>query len=148
MNKIILIGGLIADPTIKKVNESKIATFTLGVSEGKDKAGLSVSSFHVCKAFSKLADVIEKYVKKGHKIMVVGRVKYDTWDKPDGTKGHSTNIMVLELEMLTTKAEAEKMEGRSPSPQAENPQAEKVSNIELSEFDALLGEVDKTAMPF
>jgi single-strand DNA-binding protein len=148
MNKVILIGGLTTDPEIKATNTGmKIANFSLGVSEGKDKEGLSVSSFHNCSAFDKTAEVIERYVKKGHKLMVVGKIKNETWIKTDGTKGFKTVILVNEVEMLTSKAEAERSQSYSAPAPLPDP-AQVMKDLEAQGAPAINMPAANANMPF
>lgn len=104
MNKITLIGRLTSEPTIKTISTGKkVATFSLAVSDGKDQSGQNLTQYFNCTAWDKKADVIENYVQKGHQLAIVGKLQNRVWDKPDGTKGYATDILVSELEMLTTK---------------------------------------------
>lgn len=104
MNKITLIGRLTVQPTIKNTSTGKkVATFSLAVSDGKDQSGQNLTQYFNCTAWDKKADVIESYVQKGHQVAIVGKLQNKTWDKPDGTKGYSTDILISELEMLTSK---------------------------------------------
>src|SRR4028119_2162766 len=110
MNKIILIGRLVKDPEIRSTaTGKKVASFSIAVSDGKDQNGQEITQYFNCTAWEKKAEIIEMYIKKGHKIAVVGKLQNRTWDKPDGTKGYATDILVSELEILTSKAEAENM---------------------------------------
>lgn len=100
MNKVILIGNLTKDPEVKTTATGKtVANFTLAVSEGKDKP----ATFINCIAWEKTAEVIERYVKIGNKLAVEGKIQNRSWDKPDGTKGYATDIVVFTIEMLTSK---------------------------------------------
>jgi single-strand DNA-binding protein len=108
MNKIILIGRLTKDPEIRVTQSSKkVASFSIAVNDGKDSNGQDITQFFNCNAWEKLAEIIESYIKKGTKVAVIGRLQNRSWDKPDGTKGYATDINVRELEILTSKAEAQ-----------------------------------------
>lgn len=107
MNKVILIGRLTKDPDIRVTTSGKTtATINLAIDDGKDRDGNKTSQYFVCKAWESQAGVINNFVKKGHRIAIVGKIQTDTWDKPDGTKGYLTYVLIRELELLTTKAEA------------------------------------------
>lgn len=108
MNKVILIGNVIKDPEIVDKTDIKISNFTLGISEGKDKNGESASSYHRCVTFGKLSGVIEKYVKKGSKVMVSGKLKNEDYINKENVKVYKTTIHVYEVELLTSKSESEK----------------------------------------
>lgn len=116
MNKIILIGNLTKDPEIKMTQSGKkIAKFSMAISDGKDANGTELVQYFNLDAWDKQADLIENYVKKGHKLCIVGSLKNRSWDKPDGTKAYATDITVRELELLTSKAEAQRLSSTDSS---------------------------------
>ena len=101
MNKVILIGNLTKDPEIRNTQTGKkVATFALAVNEGKDKV-----QYFNCSAWERLAEILEQYVKKGVKVAIVGSLQNRTWDKPDGTKAYATDIVIRELDILTSRKE-------------------------------------------
>ncbi len=113
MNKIILIGRLVKDPEIRSTaTGKKVASFSIAVSDGKDQNGQEITQYFNCTAWEKKAEIVELYVKKGHKIAIVGKLQNRSWDAPDGTKKYATDVLVSELEILTSKAEAEGMAHR------------------------------------
>jgi single-strand DNA-binding protein len=119
MNKVTLIGRLTKDPEIKLTQSGKkIASFSLAVDDGKDQNGQKLSQYFNCSAWDQLAELFEQYLKKGHRVAVIGKLQNRSWDKPDGTKGYATDIQVREMEMLTSRAEAESLsvsESTNPS---------------------------------
>ena len=116
MNKVMLIGNLTKDPEIKTTaTGKKVASFALAINDGKDQNGADVVQYFNLNAWDKTADVIEKYVKKGHKIMASGRLKNRSWDKPDGTKGYATDITVSDIELLTSRADADRINTQTSS---------------------------------
>jgi single-strand DNA-binding protein len=115
MNKVFLIGNLTKDPEMKSAitqgtgSALKIANLSIAVNDRKGKDGVMKVQYFNLTAFDKTAEIIEKYVKKGHKICVTGSINNRSWDKPDGTKGYTTDILIQELEMLTTKNDADRL---------------------------------------
>jgi single-strand DNA-binding protein len=115
MNKVFLIGNLTKDPEVKTAmmqstgTPLKIANLSLAVNDKKAKDGTVKVQYFNLTAFDKTAEIIEKYVKKGHKICITGTINNRSWDKPDGTKGYATDIQIQELEMLTTKMDADRL---------------------------------------
>lgn len=108
MNKAILVGRLVKDPEIRQTTSGKtVASFTLAINEGKDSSGNELTQYINCVAWEKLAEIMQKYTKKGYKVLVVGSLRTTSWDKPDGGKGYKTEVYVRELELLTSKVEAE-----------------------------------------
>lgn len=103
VNKTILLGILGGDPDIRVLdNGKKVANFSLATNESyKNKQGEKVTDteWHRIVAFSPLADIIEKWVKKGSKIYVEGKNKTRSWDK-DGVKIYTTEVHIREITML------------------------------------------------
>jgi single-strand DNA-binding protein len=136
MNKIILIGNLVKDPEIKNSANSvtgqplKIASFSMAVNDRKGKDGTMMVQYFNLSAFDKTAELIEKYVKKGHKLCVTGSLRNRSWDKPDGTKGYATDIAVTELEMLTSKMDAERLNGAEGAGDANSDYSSNTANPE------------------
>jgi single-strand DNA-binding protein len=132
MNKIFLIGRLVKEPEIRTTTSGKkVASFSIAVSNGKDQNGQELTQYFNCSAWEKLAEIVENYVHKGTKVAVIGKLQNRTWDKPDGTKGYSTDILANELEILTSKAESEAMAQRSGGDNSDMPQ-QNVDEIDVS----------------
>lgn len=118
MNKIILIGRLVKDPEIRYTAGAEplaIAGFTLAVDRKVKRNGKSEADFINCTAFGKLGETIEKYLAKGHKVGISGRLQQGSYIRKDGTKAYSYDVIVEELDFLTSKAEAEQMRENIPT---------------------------------
>lgn len=108
LNKVMLIGNLGQDPEVRSTaGGNRVATFSLATSRTwNDAAGSKQekTEWHRCVVWnskaSQLADIVERYVKKGDKIYVEGRVEYRQWQDKDGQTRYSTEINVRELIML------------------------------------------------
>jgi single-strand DNA-binding protein len=134
MNKVTLIGNLVSDPatsTANKANGEQMRVVKITLAINKVYKGNKDTSYFNCIGFDKTVDIFEKYVKKGHKVAIVGHLVNSTWDKPDGTKGYATNIYIDELEMLTTKSEGDKIENNYQFEQTQKPITVPVDNNEL-----------------
>ncbi len=124
LNKVTLIGNLGNDPEVRSTTGgSRVATFSLATSRSwNDQAGAKQekTEWHRCVAWnskgSQLADVVEKYVKKGDKLYVEGRIEYRQWQDKDGQTRYSTEINVRELIMLGGKGGGPDFEGAESSP--------------------------------
>lgn len=115
MNKVFLIGRLTKDAEIRTTTTGKkVASFSMAISDGKDQNGQEITQYFNLSAWDRLAEIIESYVKKGTKIAVVGSLKNRSWDKPDGTKGYATDILVREMEILSSKSETSSSSSESP----------------------------------
>ena len=108
VNKVFLIGRLGKDPVIKHFeNGGAIAEFTLATDDSyKDKQGNKVeqTDWHNIKInFPKLAEVAEKYLKKGSLVHIEGKIKTRSYDDKDGNKRYITEVVVEGFKMLDSK---------------------------------------------
>lgn len=104
MNKVILMGRLTKDPDIRNASV-KVARFSLAVDRRKREDG---ADFPQCVAFGKTAEFIEKYLHQGSKICIDGRIQTSTYNKQDGTKGYSTDVVVESVEFAESKKTEQK----------------------------------------
>jgi len=98
VNQVHLIGRVTKQPELKSLSGgTQVVSFGLATNNVyKNKAGEKVEEvdFHNVTAFGKLAETIAQYVVKGQELYVSGRIKYESWDKTDGTgKGYRTSII-------------------------------------------------------
>ncbi|CAN5293062.1 single-stranded DNA-binding protein [soil metagenome] len=104
LNKAILIGNLGSDPEIRTTgNGAKVAQFSVATSrKWTNNAGeqQEKTEWHRVVAWSKLADVVERYVKKGQQVYVEGEIQYRSYEDKDGVTKYSTEINARELMML------------------------------------------------
>ena len=155
MNKIYLIGNLTKDPEVRTTTTGKkVTTIVVAVNDGKSSDGQDLVQYFTVKALDKQAEIIEMYVKRGHKLAIIGKLQNRKWDKPDGTVGYATEVTMSEMELLTSRAEAERLSHSTPStPQvqveaAPKPVARaKAQNDDLPAID--INDLDiKVSMPF
>ena len=114
LNKVSLIGNLGNDPEVRSTTGgNRVATFSLATSRSWNDASGSKqekTEWHRCVVWntktSQLADIVERYVKKGDKLYVEGRIEYRQWQDKDGQTRYSTEINVRELIMLTSKGQS------------------------------------------
>lgn len=115
MNKVIEIGRLTKDPEVrysatKDNQQMAIARYSLAVDrKGKD-AG---SDFISCVAFGKQGEFAEKYLKKGMKIGISGRIQTGSYTNKEGHKVYTTDVVVEEHEFCEKKGE----ENTQPEPE-------------------------------
>lgn len=103
MNRVILIGRLTKDPEIRTSGNYTIASFGIAVDRKFKRDGEPEADFFNCTAFNKTAEFVEKYCKKGTKMVVEGRVQNDNYEK-DGVKHYGVKIMVDSLEFAESKS--------------------------------------------
>ena len=108
LNKVMLIGNLGSDPEVRSTtNGSRVATFSVATSrQWNSPSGekQEKTEWHRCVVWnskaSTLADVVEKYCKKGDRLYVEGRIEYRQWQDKENQTRYSTEINVRELVML------------------------------------------------
>jgi single-strand DNA-binding protein len=113
LNKVTLIGNLGSDPEIRATpGGNRVAQFSLATSRTwNDQNGVrqEKTEWHRCVVWntkgSSLADIVERYVKKGDKLYVEGRIEYRQWQDKDGQTRYSTEINVRELILLGGRRE-------------------------------------------
>jgi single-strand DNA-binding protein len=104
LNKATLIGNLGKDPEVRAIPSGvKVASFSIATSESyTDKSGQKVdkTEWHNIVMWRGLAEVAEKYLKKGSQVYVEGRIQTRTWDDQNGQKRYTTEIVADNLVML------------------------------------------------
>lgn len=111
LNKVILIGNLGADPEVRSTsNGGRVATLSIATSrqwKGNDGQRQEKTQWHrvICwnNKGQALADVAEKYCKKGEKVYVEGEIEYRSWQDKDGQTKYTTEINCRELILLGGK---------------------------------------------
>lgn len=117
-NKVILIGNLTRDPEVKYLPKgTAVCNISMAVNRRwKNEAGDDKEDvyFADCKAFGKQAETIGQWVKKGHPLMIEGRLTREEWDdKKTGEKKSATRIMIESFQFLKGRDE-----GAAPAPRA------------------------------
>ena len=105
MNKAILIGRLTKDPEVRYggANNTAVAKYSLAVDRKFKQDGQPTADFINCIAFGKLGEFAEKYLHKGIKIAVTGRIQTGSYTNKDGQKVYTTDVMVEEVEFCESK---------------------------------------------
>lgn len=105
MNRIILIGRNVKEIELKQTASGvSVSEFTIAVNRSfKNANGERESDFFNCIAFSKLAETISRYVKKGDQVGVEGRLQTRNYTNKDGKKVYVTEIIVENVEFLQSK---------------------------------------------
>ena len=116
VNKVILIGNLGKDPDVRHLeNGASVANFPIATSENyKDrKTGEKVSQteWHNIVVWRGLADIAERFLKKGDKIYIEGKLRTRSWQDQEGNNRYTTEVIADNLTMLGKSAE-----NSNPSP--------------------------------
>lgn len=107
MNKVILMGRLTRDPEVRYsqgASQTAVARFSVAVDRRFKRDGEPDADFFNCTAFGKQAEFVERYLHKGIKIVLSGRVQNDNYTNKDGQMVYSVRIMVEEIEFAESKA--------------------------------------------
>lgn len=114
MNRVILSGNLTRDPEIGYTQSGKAyAHASIAVDRrSKEKS----ADFFNLTAWEKTAEIMEKYLKKGSKILVDGRLQFSQYEDKDGTKKSSVDVIVDNFEFMDAKSQGDKSSGNEPTP--------------------------------
>lgn len=102
MNKTQLLGRLTKDIELKETTNSTVGRFTLAVPRMKGEE----TDFIACKVWGKKAEILEKFVKKGHKLCIAGRLETGSYEK-DGRKVYTTEVVVEDFDFIESKPKTE-----------------------------------------
>ena len=117
MNKVILIGRICRDVEVKYAGETCVARYSLAVDRKFKRDGEPSADFINCVAFGKQGEFAEKYLRKGMKIAVVGRIQTGSYKNKDGQTVYTTDVVVEEHEFCENKQQTEQ-EIPKPMPSA------------------------------
>ena len=115
MNKVILIGRVTKDIELKTTTSGKsVVSFTLAVNKDrKNENGNYDADFINCVAYGQQAETIGKYVSKGDKFGVFGKLNTRNYEKQDGSKVYITEVIVDSFEFLESKKDKPAMASAS-----------------------------------
>ena len=128
VNKVILIGNLGKDPEVRYLEGgTAVAKFTLATSENyKDKTSgerKTLTEWHNIVVWRGLAEVAEKYLKKGSQIYIEGKLRSRQWQDKDGVNRYTTEIVADTLQMIgkkdDTTGNAQNQSSSTTSPEIE-----------------------------
>jgi len=122
MNKVFILGRLGRSPELRRsANGNFIANFSLATSEKrKDSSSggyVQTTEWHKVTVFGKTAENSAKYLHKGSKALVEGRIKTEKWQDKDGGNRSSTVIIAQSVQFLDSKEEAQELSNSSQNPQ-------------------------------
>ena len=110
VNKVILVGNLGKDPEIRHLdNGVAVANFSLATTESytnKQGERVNQTEWHNVVLWRGLADIAEKYLKKGNSVYIEGKVVTRKWEDKDNNTRYSTDIVADKMTMLGSKQES------------------------------------------
>ncbi len=145
VNKVILIGNLGKDPEVRHLeNGAVVANFSIATSEVfTDKTTgekREITDWHDIVVWRNLAEIAEKYIRKGYKVYVEGRLKKRTWVDKEGNNRYTTEVLGDVLNILSRPEGAERTTPSAPYSSAGTPPPP-------SKIDELLSD-DNDDLPF
>lgn len=103
MNLVVLIGNVGQDPEIRRTEgRQEIATFNVATTERWNDE--DHTEWHRIVAFGKVADVIDRYLRKGDKVSIRGKLRYRRWEDREGQTRYTTEVVVDDLFLLGSPA--------------------------------------------
>ena len=129
VNKVILVGNVGKDPETRYLEGgAAVCSFPLATSEtyrNRDGERVSNTEWHNIVLWRGLAEVAEKYVRKGSQLYIEGRIRTRSWDDRDGNKRYTTEIVGDNMQMLGRRSEeAADHTGNTSQPRSEATQSE------------------------
>lgn len=109
MNKVILMGRLTRDPEVRYSQNSEspmaVARFSLAVDRrgSRNSADGQTADFINCVAFGRLGEFAEKYLHKGIKVALSGRIQTGSYTNRDGQKVYTTDVVAEDIEFAESK---------------------------------------------
>lgn len=109
MNKLILMGRLTRDPEVRYggANNNAIARFSIAVDRRFKRDGQPTADFFNCTAFGKLGEFVEKYLRKGTKIVLDGEIQNDNYQNKEGQMVYGFQVIANNIEFAESKAAAQ-----------------------------------------
>ncbi len=109
VNKVILVGNVGKDPDTRYLEGgTAVCSFPLATSEtyrNRDGERITNTEWHNIVLWRGLAEVAEKYVKKGSQLFIEGRIRTRSWDDRDGNKRYTTEIVGDNMQMLGRRSD-------------------------------------------
>lgn len=147
MNKVILMGRLTREPDVRYTHGEKqtaVASYTLAVDRRIKRDGEANADFINCVAFGKNGEFAEKYLTKGIKILVTGRIQTGSYTNKDGNKVYTTDVVVEEQEFAESKNAA----GNTAQTNTQNGATTAQKNVGPDGFMNIPDGINEDELPF
>lgn len=135
MNKVMLIGNVGQDPEVRYVDQGvavarlRLATTERGYTLQNGTQVPDHTDWHNVILWRRLAEIVEKYVHKGDKLYIEGRIRYTSYDNKQGQRQYATEIWADNMEMLTPRSASQPgNQGTVASEPLAEPQADRQSS--------------------
>ena len=143
VNKVILIGNLGKDPEVRHLeNGATVANFPIATSESYNDRTTGerkeITDWHDIVVWRGLAEIVEKYVRKGTKVYIEGKLKKRSWQDKEGNTRYSTEVVADELTILSRPDKENRPAEQNPYDSKGTPDApSKVDEIMSKDDDDL-----------
>ncbi|HDZ40446.1 MAG TPA: single-stranded DNA-binding protein [Bacteroidetes bacterium] len=111
VNKVILVGNVGKDPEVRYVDTNvPVARFPFATSEtyrSRDGERITTTEWHNVVLWRGLAEVAEKFVKKGSQLFIEGKIRTRSYDDRDGNKRYITEIIADNMQMLGRRSDSQ-----------------------------------------
>jgi single-strand DNA-binding protein len=122
VNKVIILGNLGKDPETRHLDNGRsVCNFSVATSESyKNKQGEKVTNteWHNIVLWSPLAEIAEKYLRKGNQVYIEGKLTTRSWDDQEGNKRYTTEVLGREITLLGSRDE--KPQEQTPVPEEDD----------------------------
>jgi single-strand DNA-binding protein len=142
MNSVILCGRIVRDPDIRVTASAKVARYTLAV-DRPSRDQNNNADFISCVAFNNQADFAERYLHKGTKILVDGRIQTGSYPNRDGQKVNTVDVVVNHHEFVEPRTG----EPTAPAPVPEK-KASSYEQTSMDDFMPIPDDVADDGLPF
>jgi len=109
VNKVILVGNVGKDPEVRYLEGgTAVCSFPLATSEtyrNRDGDRVTTTEWHNIVLWRGLAEIAEKYVRKGSQLYIEGKIRTRSWDDREGNKRYTTEVIADTMQMLGKRAE-------------------------------------------
>ena len=112
INKVFLIGNITRDPEKRKAGETPLIQFGIAVNEWRGN-GETYANFFDCTVFGNRAVKLADILKKGMKVAIEGRLRFESWEK-DGQKRSKVSITADNIEFMSAKPQQTEDTGEIP----------------------------------
>ena len=151
MNKAILIGRLTKEPELRYTSSNiACSTFTLAVSRDyTNQNGEREADFISIQVWKKLAENCSKYLAKGSKVAIDGRIQTRSHDDKNGNKRYVTEVVAENVQFLDSKKDGQAIEVQNESPSSQqssqtDPYADMGRQVSMDDYP----NIDKDSLPF
>ena len=144
MNKCIVMGRLTRDPEITVTANAKIARYTLAVDRPARAGAERQADFISCVAFNNGADFAERYLQKGTKLLVTGRIQTGSYTNKDGKKVYTTDVITESQEFVEPKNAG----GEAPRDEATEKPEPRAKQTTMDDFMPIPDDLADEGLPF